>query len=136
MPVLRAFWLIVALPAAVVGPVDLSAFSRFAATFAGDTGFLIGALLAGVVGLVGSPVAGECSVEAGAILLPARPVIVDNGFLRGEAWESFKSDIAIRSFVLSARVAAHTECIVTRGPEPKSGRGRRGEAMPAEEASR
>ncbi len=89
------------------------------------------------MGLVGSPVAGACSVEAGAILLPARPFIGDNGFLRGEAWESFKlSDIAIWSFVLNARVAAHTGCIVTRGPEPKSEADRRGEAVPAEEASR
>src|SRR5712692_8316646 len=111
MPVLRALALIAALPATVVGPVNFSAFSRFAASFAGDSGFLIGASPAGVVGLVGSPVAGECSVEGGAILLPA-----DNGFLRGEAWESFKaSDIAIRSFVLKARVAAHTGCMRHEG---------------------
>src|SRR5712692_8592276 len=132
MPVLRAFALIAALPATVFAPVDFAAFSRFAVSFAGDIGFLIGASPAGVVGLVGSPVAGECSVEGGAILLPAGPFIGDNGFLRGEAWE----DIAIRSFVLNARVAAHTGRIVTRGPEPKSEGNRRGEAMPAEEASR
>src|SRR6266851_3885515 len=104
MPVLRAFLLIVALPATVVGPVDFAALSRFAACFAGDSGFLIGASPAGVVDLVGSPVAGECSVEGGAILLPAGPFIGDNGFLRGEAWGSFKlSDITIWSFVLNAR---------------------------------
>ena len=120
MPVLRAFRLTVALPAADVGPDDFSLLSRFAFRFAGDDGFLIVVLPVGAMGLVDSPEAGESSVERGASLLPARPVIGDNGFLRGAAWESFNaSDIAIRSFVLSARVATHTGGTRHERPEPK-----------------